>query len=314
MLDPLPGGDRKAARPRPLVDALADAFVDLSSGRASMPQRVAAFSGDGMLGVMPAYLPSSDVLETKLVTLFEGTRAPTCRRTRRRSPSSIRSSGCMSALMDGTYITATRTAAGSALSTRVLAREDVRVLAICGTGVQAHTHARAVPRVRALRGDPDRGTRSREGGGARGGGRRHRLRLVRGGRPRRRRRVRDHALARAGRAARVGVARRARHVRRRQPARAGARRGAGGGRARLRRVARRCVRSVPGGRERAQRHRRRTTSPRSARCSAESGPAGTDAGQITLWKSVGVAVMDAAAVALVLRAAAETGAGTEVAL
>ena len=45
-----------------LVDALADAFVDLSDGRASMPQRVAAFSRDGLLGVMPAYLPSAGIL------------------------------------------------------------------------------------------------------------------------------------------------------------------------------------------------------------------------------------------------------------
>ena len=56
--------------------------------------------------------------------------------------------GSLAALMDGTYITATRTAAGAALSVRTLAREDARVLAICGTGVQAHTHARAVARVR----------------------------------------------------------------------------------------------------------------------------------------------------------------------
>jgi alanine dehydrogenase len=54
------------------------------------------------------------------------------------------------ALMDGTYITATRTAAGSALATRLLAREDAHVLAIIGTGVQAHTHARAIPRVRPI--------------------------------------------------------------------------------------------------------------------------------------------------------------------
>jgi len=52
------------------------------------------------------------------------------------------------ALMDGTYITATRTAAGSALATRLLAREDSRVLAILGSGVQARTHADALRRVR----------------------------------------------------------------------------------------------------------------------------------------------------------------------
>src|SRR5207245_6853508 len=52
------------------------------------------------------------------------------------------------ALMDGTYITATRTAAASALATRLLAREDARVLAVLGTGVQARSHARALARVR----------------------------------------------------------------------------------------------------------------------------------------------------------------------
>ena len=133
-----------------LVDALADAFVDLSAGRASMPQRTAAFSGHGLLGVMPAYLPSADLLETKLVTLFEnnaGTELPT-------HQAAIAvfdpERGSITALMDGTYITATRTAAGSALSTRMLARDDARVLAICGTGVQARTHARAVARERAF--------------------------------------------------------------------------------------------------------------------------------------------------------------------
>ena len=133
-----------------LVDALAEAFVDLTEGRASMPQRVAAFSGHGLLGVMPAYLPSANMLETKLVTLFErnaGTDLPT-------HQAAIAvfdpERGAMTALMDGTYITATRTAAGSALSARLLAREDARVLAICGTGVQARTHARAVSRVRPI--------------------------------------------------------------------------------------------------------------------------------------------------------------------
>jgi alanine dehydrogenase len=133
-----------------LVDALAEAFVDLSGGRASMPQRVAAFSGHGLLGVMPAYLPSAGILETKLVTLFErnaGTELPT-------HQAAIAvfdpERGAITALMDGTYITATRTAAGSALSARLLARDDARVLAICGTGVQARTHARAVSRVHEI--------------------------------------------------------------------------------------------------------------------------------------------------------------------
>jgi alanine dehydrogenase len=131
-----------------LVDALADGFVDVSSGAASMPPRIAAFSGSGLLGVMPAYLPSSDILETKLVTLFEGNAGTDLPTHQAAIAVFDPERGNIVALMDGTYITATRTAAGAALSVRTLAREDARVLAICGTGVQARAHAQAVTRVR----------------------------------------------------------------------------------------------------------------------------------------------------------------------
>ena len=107
-----------------LVDALADAFVDLSEGRASMPQRVAAFSGHGLLGTMPAYLPSAGILETKLVTLFEGNAGTELPTHQAAIAVFDPERGSMTALMDGTYITATRTAAGSALSARLLAQED----------------------------------------------------------------------------------------------------------------------------------------------------------------------------------------------
>ena len=129
-----------------LVDALADAHRELSEGKASMPPRIAAFAErDGLLGAMPAYLPSAG-LECKLVSLFPENRD---RHTHQAlicvfDPTN----GTPVALMDGTYITATRTAAGSALATRLLAREDARVLAILGAGVQARTHADALRRVR----------------------------------------------------------------------------------------------------------------------------------------------------------------------
>jgi ornithine cyclodeaminase len=129
-----------------LVDALAAAHVDLSAGDASMPPRIAAFAErDGLLGVMPAYLPSAG-LACKLVTLFPRNRD---RHTHQALICLFdEENGTPIALMDGTYITATRTAAGSALATRLLAREDARVLAILGAGVQARAHAKALGRVR----------------------------------------------------------------------------------------------------------------------------------------------------------------------
>ena len=58
--------------------------------------------------------------------------------------------GTARALMDGTFITAARTAAGSALSARLLAREDSHILVIIGSGVQARAHALAIPLVRPI--------------------------------------------------------------------------------------------------------------------------------------------------------------------
>jgi alanine dehydrogenase len=132
-----------------LVDALADAHAELSAGRTSMPPRVAALvpERDALLGVMPAYLPSAG-LACKLVTLFPRNRD---RETHQAAILMFDpANGTPVALMDGTYVTATRTAAGSALATRLLAREDARILALIGTGVQARTHARAIPRVRSI--------------------------------------------------------------------------------------------------------------------------------------------------------------------
>jgi alanine dehydrogenase len=132
-----------------LVDALAAAHRDLSAGDASMPPRIAAMVQErqGLLGVMPAYLPSAG-LACKLVTLFP-------QNIDRHTHQAVivvfdPETGTPLAVMDGTYITATRTAAGSALATRLLAREDAEVLALLGTGVQARSHARALPRVRTF--------------------------------------------------------------------------------------------------------------------------------------------------------------------
>jgi ornithine cyclodeaminase len=126
-----------------LIDALADAFAEVSAGGASVPPRVAAFVPEqGLLAAMPGY--AAGVLEAKLVSVFPDS-----------EPSHQAlialfdaATGTPLAVLDGTHITATRTAAASALSTRLLAREDARVLAVLGTGVQARSHLAAVSRVR----------------------------------------------------------------------------------------------------------------------------------------------------------------------
>ena len=137
--------------PDALRAAVAAALSELSAGRASMPTRIAALVAerDALLAAMPAYLPSAGALTTKLVSLFP-------RNTDRPTHQAVilafdPLTGSPAALMDGEAITAARTAAGSALATDLLARKDAATLAVLGTGVQARAHLRALPRVRRFR-------------------------------------------------------------------------------------------------------------------------------------------------------------------
>ena len=137
--------------PDALRAAVAAALSDLSAGRASMPTRIAALVAEreALLAAMPAYLPSAGALTTKLVSLFP-------RNTDRPTHQAVivafdPLTGTPAALMDGEAITAARTAAGSALATDLLARKDATTLGVLGTGVQARAHLRALTRVRPFR-------------------------------------------------------------------------------------------------------------------------------------------------------------------
>ena len=102
-------------------------------------------------GVMPAFVPASGALGTKLVTVFGSNAA-------RGLPSHLATillldprPAQLLAVMDGRYITEARTAAVSAVSARLLARPDAAVLALIGSGVQARSHLEALAHVRSLR-------------------------------------------------------------------------------------------------------------------------------------------------------------------
>jgi alanine dehydrogenase len=134
-----------------LVGALAAAMADLSAGRASVPPRnFALVERSGLLAAMPAYLPAQRVLAAKLVLVFAGNTSRGLDTHQAVVALFDPETGVPLAFIEGASITALRTAAGSALATRLLAREDARVLAIIGTGVQARSHARALPRVRHI--------------------------------------------------------------------------------------------------------------------------------------------------------------------
>jgi alanine dehydrogenase len=136
--------------PRELIDALAAAMAELSGGRAAAPERVAAMvpERDGLLAAMPGYVPSLGALTAKLVSLFPHNADGPLPTHQAVLAAFDPETGEPLALMDATALTELRTAAGSALSARLLARPGARVLAIADTGVQARAHARAVALVR----------------------------------------------------------------------------------------------------------------------------------------------------------------------
>ena len=128
-----------------LVDELAAAFAALSAGDASMPPRTGVeVPGAGSILMMGAHRHESPSVTVKLVSIFPG-----------HDPAHQAAivvfdaaTGTPAALMDGDAITAARTAAGSRLATRLLAREDADVLAVIGTGVQGDAHLAALTRER----------------------------------------------------------------------------------------------------------------------------------------------------------------------
>lgn len=131
-----------------MLEALAKALVIFSSGITSVPPRTAARVPDlGLLGAMAGYLPGV-ALEIKLVSVFPGNHA-------RGIPSHQglialfgEDDGRPLAVMDGTYITAIRTGGTAAVAAKALARDDARVLAILGAGVQGGSHLETFTRVR----------------------------------------------------------------------------------------------------------------------------------------------------------------------
>jgi ornithine cyclodeaminase/alanine dehydrogenase-like protein (mu-crystallin family) len=144
---------RAALRREELLPAMERALADLSAGRVVQPVRtmLPVAEHGGFLGLMPAYVRAAtgEALGVKLVTLYPGNRDVPAHHAVvvLFKPET----GELLATMDGRLITEERTAAVSAVATRYLARPEAAVLAVLGAGVQARSHVRTLPLVRAFR-------------------------------------------------------------------------------------------------------------------------------------------------------------------
>ena len=135
-----------------LIPAMSAALAAFSARQVQQPLRTVLTVGEqhAFYGVMPAYIPGTPALGTKLVTVFSGNPARGLTTHLATIVLLDPETGALLSLMDGRYITEARTAAVSAVSVQHLAREDAAVLAILGTGVQARSHLEAIARVRKL--------------------------------------------------------------------------------------------------------------------------------------------------------------------
>jgi alanine dehydrogenase len=135
------------------IDILEVAFSDLSNGKAVMPQRTPIATPDhgGLALFMPAYIKGMGALGAKIVTVYRDNPVKFDMATVLGTIILLdQNNGAPLAVMDGGYLTAMRTGGVAGLATRVLARQDARVHAMFGTGGMARTHAWAVDRVRNI--------------------------------------------------------------------------------------------------------------------------------------------------------------------
>jgi alanine dehydrogenase len=143
------GDVRRSLDVEAMLDALAEGFKALSEGQVVAPPRSGVDVPNGFLLSMPGWIPGKSI-SVKLVAGFHdnhkhglpGHQAIICLFDGE--------TGTPLAVMDGTGITALRTAGAAALSTRMLARQDSRKLAIIGAGVQGQAHLQVVPHVREI--------------------------------------------------------------------------------------------------------------------------------------------------------------------
>jgi alanine dehydrogenase len=135
-----------------LIATLEQAHIQYSTGKAVMPVRlvVPLPQIQGRITSMPGFLAKDRALGMKVVTYFQDN--PT-----RGLPAILATimlfnaeTGKMIAAMDGSYITAIRTACASAMATKALANPQTPVLGILGAGVQARAHIQALTRVREI--------------------------------------------------------------------------------------------------------------------------------------------------------------------
>jgi alanine dehydrogenase len=134
------------------IKAMEAAFSEMANGTAVLPLRIGIRPPGGLSLYMPAYLQGMHALACKVVTVYKDNP------TKHNLPTTIGkvllqdpSTGSVQCIMDGGYLTAVRTGAASGIATRYLARDDPgQVVSIFGAGVQAKMQLWAMTEARNI--------------------------------------------------------------------------------------------------------------------------------------------------------------------
>jgi ornithine cyclodeaminase len=138
---------------RECIEVMSDALATVARGDAILPLRpmIRLPDSPNIFALMPAYLGDPKSVGVKVLTVFPGNHGSPIDAHQGAVLLFDADYGLLLAILDATSLTAIRTAAASAVATRLLAREDADDLAILGAGTQGRMHLEAMGLVRPIR-------------------------------------------------------------------------------------------------------------------------------------------------------------------
>lgn len=138
---------------RECIDLMVSTLSALARGETILPLRTVVLipNTNDAFAVMPAYIGSPKTMGAKIITVYPGNHGTKYDSHQGAVLLFDAENGSLAALLDATSVTTIRTAAVSAVATWLLARADASSLVIVGAGVQAHAHLEAMCAVRPIR-------------------------------------------------------------------------------------------------------------------------------------------------------------------
>ena len=147
----LSAADVRIALPMPkAIEAMRHAYGQLSAGKVNAPPRQHISTDKGVTLLMPAHLPERSEFGIKVVSVYDDNPNLGLPRITATVLVLDPATGLPKAFMDGSSLTAIRTGAGGGLAADLLARRDAKTVGLFGAGVQARAQLQAVMAVRDI--------------------------------------------------------------------------------------------------------------------------------------------------------------------